>query len=152
MSSGSKLGRGMSAVIVLLLALAGGGLIAMSPDIALPLTVLLLPGLLALIMDRTPGCGVARAIVLFQGAACVHPVMDAWYRCAGIDGCMSYLAEWPTVVRVWLAAAAGWIVVQTLPLGLKILDDYRLRYRRSLLTARRDALTTEWGLDDDPLD
>jgi hypothetical protein len=152
MSSGSKLGRGMSAVIVLLLALAGGGLIAMSPDIALPLTVLLLPGLLALIMDRTPGCGVARAIVLFQGAACVHPVMDAWYRCAGIDGCMSYLAEWPTVVRVWLAAAAGWIVVQTLPLGLKILDDYRLRYRRSLLTARREALTAEWGLDDDPLD
>jgi hypothetical protein len=142
----------MSAVIVLLLALAGGGLIAMSPDIALPLTVLLLPGLLALIMDRTPGCGVARAIVLFQGAACVHPVMDAWYRCAGIDGCMSYLAEWPTVVRVWLAAAAGWIVVQTLPLGLKILDDYRLRYRRSLLTARRDALTAEWGLGDDPLD
>jgi hypothetical protein len=152
MNSRSKLGRGMSAVIVLLLALAGGGLIAMSPDIALPLTVLLLPGLLALIMDRTPGCGVARAIVLFQGAACVHPVMDAWYRCAGIDGCMSYLAEWPTVVRVWLAAAAGWIVVQTLPLGLKILDDYRLRYRRSLLTARRDALTAEWGLGDDPLD
>jgi hypothetical protein len=118
----------------------------------LPLTVLLLPGLLALIMDRTPGCGVARAIVLFQGAACVHPVMDAWYRCAGIDGCMSYLAEWPTVLRVWLAAAAGWIVVQTLPLGLKVLDDYRLRYRRSLLVARRDSLTTEWGLDDDPLD
>jgi hypothetical protein len=149
MSTGSKLGRGMSGLIVLLLGLAGGGLIALSPDIALPLVVLLLPGLLALVLDRTPGCGVARAIVLFQGAACVHPVVDAWYRCAGIDGCMSYLAEWPTVFRVWLAAAAAWIVVQILPLGLKVLDDYRLRFRRSVLSARREALAAEWGLDDD---
>lgn len=151
MSGGSKLGRIMSAVIILLLALAGGGLIALSPDIALPLTVLLLPGLLALVVDRTPGCAVARAIVLFQGAACIHPVIDAWYRCKGIDGCMGYLAGWPVVLQVWLAAAAAWIMVQALPLGLKVLDDYRLRHRRSVLMARREALASEWGLEDDPL-
>ena len=150
MSAGSKFGRGMGGLIVLLLGLAGGGLIALSPDIALPLAVLLLPGLLALILDRTPGCAVARAILLFQAAACVHPVMDAWYRCAGIDGCMSYLAEWPTVLRVWLAAAAAWVMIQTLPLGLKVLDDHRLRSRRSVLAARREALTAEWGLEDNP--
>lgn len=149
MSAGSKLGGGLSVVIVLLLALAGGGLIALSPDIALPLAVLLLPGLLALIVDRTPGCGIARAIVLFQGAACVHPVMDAWYRCAGIDGCMAYLAEWPTITRVWLAAAAAWVIAQSLPLALKALDDYRLRYRRKLLLARRESLVEEWGMEDD---
>jgi hypothetical protein len=152
MSIGSKFGRGVSGAIVLLLALAGGGLIAMSPDIALPLTVLLVPGLLALIVDRTPGCSVALAIVLFQGAACVRPVMDAWYRCEGIDGCMSYLADWPTVLRVWLAAGAAWVLAQTLPLGLKILDDYRIRYRRAVLVARREALAAEWGLEDDPVE
>lgn len=151
MSSGSKLGRLISPLLILLLALAGGGLIALSPDIALPMTVLLLPGLLALIMDRTPGCAVARAIVLFQGAACVHPLMNAWYQCTGIDSCMGDLADWPTVLRVWLAAAAAWIMVQTLPLGLKVLDDYRLRHRRAMLVARREALTAEWGLEDDPL-
>lgn len=150
MSVGSKLSRGLAALIVLLLALAGGGLVALSPDIAMPLVVLLLPGLFALVLDRSPGCGVARAILLFQTAACVHPVMDAWYRCAGLDGCMGYLAGWPTVLRVWLAAAAAWVAVQTLPLGLKVLDDYRLRYRRSVLMARRDALAAEWGLDDTP--
>jgi hypothetical protein len=150
MSGGSKFGRGMAGLIVLLLGLAGGGLIALSPDIALPLAVLLLPGLLALIVDRTPGCAVARAILLFQAASSVHPVMDAWYRCAGIDGCMNYLAEWPTVLRVWLAAAAAWVLIQTLPLGLKVLDDRRLRTRRSVLAARRDALTAEWGLGEDP--
>ena len=94
---------------------------------------------------------VARAILLFQGAACVHPVMDAWYRCDGIDGCMSYLAEWPAVLRVWLVAAAAWVAIQILPLGLKLLDDYRLRHRRSVLAARREAITAEWGPDDEPL-
>ena len=148
MSTGSKLGRGMRGLIVLLLGLAGGGLIALSPDIALPLAVLLLPGLLALVLDRTPGCSVARAILLFQAAACVHPVVDSWYRCAGIDGCMSYLAEWPTVLRSWLAAAAAWVVSQIMPLVLKVLDDYRLRYRRSALVAKREALAAEWGLGD----
>jgi hypothetical protein len=149
-SLGSKLNRGMAGLMVLLLGLVGGGLVALSPDIAMPLVVLLLPGLFALILDRTPGCGVARAILLFQAAACVHPVMDAWYQCAGINGCMGYLAGWPTVLRVWLAAAVAWVAVQTLPLGLKVLDDYRLRYRRSVLMERRDALAAEWGLEDSP--
>ena len=78
MSAGSKIGRGMGGLIVLLLGLAGGGLIALSPDIALPLAVLLLPGLLALMLDRSPGYAIARAMLLFQGVACVHPVLDAW--------------------------------------------------------------------------
>ena len=150
MSAGSKMGRGMGGMIVLLLGLAGGGLIAMSPDIALPLVVLLLPGLLALVLDRSPGCGVARTILLFQGAACVHPVTGAWYRCAGIDGCMSYIVEWPTLIWVWLAAAAGWSMTEVIPLGLKLLDDHRLRSRRTVLSERREALAEEWGLDDAP--
>ena len=139
----------MDGAVVLILALACGGLIALSPDIALPLALLLLPGLLALILDRTPGCGLARAILLFQGAACVHPVVGAWYQCSGIDGCMGYLAEWPTVLRVWLAAAAALAVAQVLPLGLKVFDDHRLHHRRSVLVSRRETLAAEWGLDED---
>ena len=136
--------------MVLLLGLASGGLIALSPDIALPLVVLLLPGLLALVLDRSLACGVARAILLFQAAACVHPVMDAWHRCSGVDDCMIYLAAWPAVLRVWLAGAAAWVVAQTLPLGLKVLDDYRLRHRRTALTTRREEIAAEWGLNNDP--
>lgn len=149
MSAGSKLSRSMNGLIVLLLGLAVGGLIALSPDIALPLAVLLLPGLLALVLDRTPGCGLARAILLFQGAACVHPVVGAWYRCSGIDGCMNYLTEWPTVLRVWLAAGGALLVAQILPLGLKVLDDRRLHHRRAVLAHRREALAAEWGLEHD---
>lgn len=147
MTRPSKLGRGLNGLIVLLLGLAGGGLIALSPDLALPLAVLLLPGILALVVDRSPGCGLARAILLFQAGACVHPAMAAWYRCAGIDGCMAYLIDVATIMRVWLAAGAGWLLAQALPLGVKLLDDYRLKFRRATLEARRKALAEEWGLD-----
>jgi hypothetical protein len=103
-----------------------------------------------LVIDRSPGCGIARAILLFQAAACVHPVLGAWYRCAGIDDCMGYLAEWPMVLRVWLAAGAAWLVTQLLPIGLKLLDDYRIGFYRARLISRRIALVEEWGLEDDP--
>ena len=149
MSAGAKIGRGMSGLIILVMGLAGGGLIALSPDIALPMAILLLPGLFALILDRSPGSGMARAVLLFQAAACVRPLMNAWYRCDGIDGCMSYLAEWPSILPVWLAAAVAWVLTQVLPMGLKLLDDYRMRHRRAVLAARREALVEEWGLDEE---
>lgn len=148
MSGGSKPGRLFAGLIVLLLALAGGALVALSPDIALPLVILLLPGLVALVLDRSPGCGVARAILLFQLAASVHPVMSAWYSCSGIDGCMGYLGDWQSILPVWLAAAGAWVLTQVLPMGLKLLDDYRMHNRSAALAERRKVLVEEWGLED----
>lgn len=142
-----KLGRGFNGFVVLLLALAGGVLIALASDIALPVAILLLPGLLALPFDRSPGCGVARAILLFQLAACVQPILGAWYRCDGIDGCMAELAAWPTIFPAWLAAVAAWVLTQILPLGLKMLDDFRIGRHLQALADRRQALVEEWGLD-----
>ena len=69
MSLKPKLGRGMGALLFLVLGLVVGGLIALSPDIASPLVVLLFPGLLALMLDRSHGCGMARAVLLFQAMA-----------------------------------------------------------------------------------
>lgn len=146
--SGSALSKAMSSVLVLLLGLSGGSLIAMSPDIAIPLVVLLLPGLVTLLIDASPGVALARAMLLFQAAACVGPVSRAWYQCAGIHGCLGYLCEPLTVVRVWLAALAAWLVAQVLPISLKMLDDHQLKQQRALLVARRAALATEWGLEE----
>jgi hypothetical protein len=148
MSRPSSPSGAFAGLIVLLLALAGGALTALSPDIALPLVILLLPGLLALALDRSDGCGVARAILLFQAAACVRPVMSAWYSCAGTDSCMRYLGEWQSILPVWLAAATAWVLTQILPLGLKLLHDYRMRHRTAVLFDRRKALVEEWGLEE----
>jgi hypothetical protein len=52
---GSMLGRVIGGLIVLLLGLAGGGLMALTPDIAVPTGILLAPGLVAFLFDPTPG-------------------------------------------------------------------------------------------------
>jgi hypothetical protein len=139
-------GRVLGALILLLLGSGAGGLIALSPDIGLPLIVLLLPGLVYLLLDRSPGWAVARAILLFQAAACVHPIFQAWYQCAGIDSCMSQLAAVSVIFRVWLAGTSAWLLTQLLPTGLEVLNNIRLRRYRATLEARRVALNNEWRI------
>jgi hypothetical protein len=139
----------MSKLLLLLLGLSVGGLIALSPDLAIPLVILLLPGLITLLIDSSPGATLSRAMLLFQVAACVNPVSDAWYKCAGIHGCLSYLCEPMTILRAWLAAAVAWLVAQVLPIVLKLLDDHRLENQRSTLVSRRAALVAEWGLENE---
>jgi hypothetical protein len=150
MNIGRKLGGAAGAAMVLLLGLAAGGLIAVAPDIALPAGVLLAPGLVAIMFDPTPGRAVARAMLLFQAAASVQPLFDAWSRCDGIEACMDTLVRPRAVLIVWLMAAVAWMLTQTLPIGLKLLSDYRVLARRAALEARRDRLVEDWGLDGGP--
>lgn len=147
-AAGKRQGGGAGAIILLLLGLGAGGLVTLSPDIGLPLLILMLPGLLYLLIDRSVGWAVARSMLLFQVTACITPISDAWYQCAGVDGCMSQLAVPTTILRVWLAGGSGWLMAHALPLGLKLLNDMRLQRYRLILANRREVLIREWGLGD----
>jgi hypothetical protein len=150
MSGGARSGlRGAArGLVILMLGLSGGCMIALAPDIAMPLVVLMLPGLVALLIDSRPGLTLARAMLLFQAAACADPVADAWFRCAGIHGCLDYLSAPLTVARAWTAGAAAFVLAQVMPIVLKIVEDYRLRDKRSRLEERRKELVADWGLED----
>nr|WP_294526084.1 hypothetical protein [uncultured Rhodopila sp.] len=150
MSIGAKLGGAAGGMMLLLVGLAAGGLIAVAPDIAVPAAVLLAPGLVAFMFDPTPGRAVARAMLLFQAAASFQPLSDAWSRCEGMESCMDTVVRPRAVLTVWLMAALAWLLTQALPIGLKLLSDYRVRARRAALAARRDRLVKDWGLDDSP--
>jgi hypothetical protein len=145
-----RLGRAMGALIVLLLGIGGGGLIVLAPDIAVPGAILLAPGLVAFLFDPTPGHAVARAMLLFQAAAALRLLRDAWFGCEGLQACMDTLAQPRQILTIWTMAALAWLLIQILPIGLKLLSDYRIRMRRIALEARRETLTTEWGLDEEP--
>ncbi|PPQ28119.1 hypothetical protein [Rhodopila globiformis] len=147
---GTRLGRLAGGLVVLLLGLIGGGLIALAPDIAVPAGILLAPGLVAFMLDPTPGHALARAMLLFQAAAALRPLDQAWFRCEGLHACMGTLAQPRQVLLVWIMAALAWLLTQILPIGLKLLSDYRVRVRRATLEARRDRLIAEWGLDETP--
>ncbi|MFL5251472.1 MAG: hypothetical protein ACJ8AI_01005 [Rhodopila sp.] len=147
---GGRLGHATGALIVLLLGVIGGGLIALAPDIAVPSGILLAPGLVAFLFDSSSGRAIARAMLLFQAAAALRPLQEAWFRCEGLRACMDILAQPRQILTVWTMAALAWLLTQILPIGLKLLSDYRIRMRRIALEARREKLATEWGLDEAP--
>jgi hypothetical protein len=45
-------------------------------------------------------------------------------------------------------AASAWVLTQVLPIGLKLLSDYRAGVRRAELRERRETLVADWGLDE----
>lgn len=136
-------------LVILVLAVGGGGLIALSPDIATASIVLMLPGLITLLIDSSPGLGLARAMLLFQAAACSHPVADAWFRCSGVHACLGYLSTPLTVAKTWTAAALAWVLSQAFPVLLKLLIDHKLRERQARLEERQKILLSEWVTEGD---
>jgi hypothetical protein len=50
-----------------------------------------------------------------------------------------------TYLTVILAAVGGFVLAQSLPIFVKLLDDGRVRTRRAGLVAERKKLTDEWG-------
>jgi hypothetical protein len=114
-----------------------------------PGAVLLAPGLVAMLFDPTPGHAVARAMLLFQTAFAVRPLADAWTRCEGMQSCMDTLVRPRLLLIVWTMAAVAWMLTQILPIGLKLVSDYRVGQRRAELRQRRATLIADWGLDED---
>ena len=142
-SSVARLGVG---ALLLVIGIGCGGAIAIAPDIAAAVLVLLIPGLIAVMIDPTPGRAVGRAILLFQGAASVRPMTSIWFHCDGINACVGMVTDRQTVLTVLLAAGFGLVLTLVLPIVLKVLDDRRTELRRNQLMGQRQALIEEWEL------
>lgn len=138
----------MRFLLFVFLAVSVGALIAFSSDLAIPVFVLLLPGLVTLLIDRTPGLQLARAMLVFQAVVAVGPVHRAYYDCSGLHACLARVCQPSTVLMAWLAAAGAWALSEMVPIGLHMLDDARLRGRRADLQKQRADLAAEWGLTD----
>ncbi len=135
-------------LLFLVLALCVGALMALASDLAIPVVVLMLPGLVTLLLDRSPGLTLARAMLVFQGIVAVGPVHQAYYACSGLHACLERVCRPMTVVIVWLAAAGAWALSEMVPIGLHMLNDVRLRARRAELQKQRADLVAEWGLSE----
>ncbi|HVY15222.1 MAG TPA: hypothetical protein VHB27_08345 [Rhodopila sp.] len=138
----------MRILLLLILVLGVGALIALSPDLAIPVALLLLPGLVTLLLDRSPGLTLARAMLVFQAVASIGPVHRAFYACTGLHECLARIDRPRSVLIAWLAAAVAWALCELAPIGLRLLDDARLRIRRAELQKQRAELMAEWGLND----
>jgi hypothetical protein len=142
-----RMGGLMRTLLVLGLTIGIAALLAMSPDLAVPVVFLLLPSLVTLLVDSTPGLGLARAMLLFQSTVCIGPVQHAYYDCSGLSACMTRICTPMTVLVAWLAEACAWALTEVAPIALRLLEDVRLRARRVDLQKQRADLVEEWGLE-----
>jgi hypothetical protein len=143
-SFASRLGRGF---LLLTAGLGCGGVCAFAPDISAAVLVLQLPGVIAWLLDSTPGKAIGRTVLLFQGAASIEPIASMWFQCEGMRTCVAMATDRRTYLSVLLASLGGFVLTQGMPLILKVADDARMMIRRGRLVSQRQAIVEEWELE-----
>jgi hypothetical protein len=124
-----------------------GGLVALLPPTALLLGALLGPALLALFLDGHPGKPVGRSVMLCSLAACVTPVRMLWGAGQSMGASMALASNPNTLGTAWSAAAAGWLLAELIPLGVRMVLETMSLAQAARLRTVRAALAEEWGLD-----
>lgn len=135
-------GRG----IIWIQGLACGACAAVAPMASAMLVVLLAPAIVAVLVDRQPGRPVGRAVLLCGSAACVGPQMTFW-QMGGSAG-FALLSDPAVYGPAWSACAAGWLLTQLLPIGIRGVLEATSLSRSARLRAERERLVRDWGLGD----
>jgi len=139
---------GSGSSLVWVQGLACGGMAALAPLAMAQVAALLAPALVALMIDKRPGKPVARVMLLFALAASVEPIRVAW--ATGTGPTMDRVLDPTAAMGAWLAAGAGWLLAQVVPLFVGAVVDATHRRRAEQLRGQRVALVRTWGLEDAP--
>lgn len=139
---------GSGSSLVWVQGLACGGMAALAPLAMAQVAALLAPALAALMMDKRPGRPVARVMLLFALAASVQPIRVAW--ATGAEPTLDRVLDPTAAIGAWLAAAAGWLLAQIVPLFVGAVVDAAHRRRSEQLQGQRVELVRTWGLEDLP--
>jgi|SRR5579859_1623805 len=135
--------------LVWLQGLLCGALATLATPTALLLSVLLGPALLAAFLDAEQGKPVGRSVVLFSMAASVEPLKTLWMSGHTMQVAASLVGDLQVVGYAWIAAAAGWLLAQVLPIAVRTVLDALGLARSAQLRAERAKLVSEWGLEAD---
>lgn len=139
--------KGGSRSLAWLSGLACGVLAAVTPGMALLAAGLLTPGLLALKLDAEPGRPMARSVLTCGLAGCVHPVITLWNAGQSLDAAWSLVLDPGVTVVAWSAAAAGWLLTELVPLGVRAALEAGALAQATRLQAARARLAEAWGLE-----
>jgi hypothetical protein len=129
-----------------------GAALVLAPSFVVVVAVLLLPGLLAHVAGGADGRSASRTMLLFGCCGCVSPVREMWQQL--MRGGSAGAHAMPTVAgqlgapdllaTAWLAAGAGWLVVELAPVVTRTLAEAAETRRTAQLLAMRAQLEAEW--------
>jgi hypothetical protein len=127
-----------------------GTLCGLMAAVATPMAVLLaglmLPGLVALMLDRIAGKPIARAMLLFGAAATAAPARDLWQVGLSMAASTQLLTDPATLGLAWGGGLFGWGVAEVAPLVASLVTEAKTITRAAALRRMRTALEEEWGL------
>ena len=135
--------------LVWLQGLLCGALATLATPTALLLGVLLGPALLAVFLDTEQSKPIGRSVVLFSMAASVEPLKTLWVSGHTMQVAATLVGDLQVVGYAWIAAAAGWLLAQILPIVVRTILDTLGLARSAQLRAERAKLVSEWGLEAD---
>ena len=140
--------KGKGNIAIWLQGLACGTCVALAPGPSMLVGVLLAPAIAMLVVDRTPGRPAARAVLLCGAAASVGPLTMLWRMGGANTGNSFAMLSDPAVFSgPWAACAAGWLLTQILPIGIRVALEATSLARAARLQAQRERLAAEWGLE-----
>ncbi len=122
-----------------------GGLVTLAMPTALLLAVLFGPAVVAAVLDRQPGRPIARCVALVSLSAITGPITLLWAGGQTMAAALVLATDPDAVGWAWGAAAAGWLLAELLPVGVRILVEVASRSRATALAAARKRLEVEWG-------
>lgn len=126
-----------------------GALAALATPTAILMGVLLGPALFAVLLDSEPGKPTGRCVVLASMAASVVPLKTLWMGGHTMAIALALIGDLRTVASAWSAAAGGWLLVQVLPIGLRVALEAHAIARTAQLRAERTKLVEVWGVGPD---
>jgi hypothetical protein len=125
---------------------ACGVLAAVATPMFLLLAGLLLPGLMALVLDQTPRKKISKAMLLMGFAASAVPARDLWVAGIAMPNSMQLLTDPVTLGLAWGAGFCGWAISEVAPIVVSLVIEARTITRVTVLQNLRDKLEEEWGL------
>ncbi len=125
--------------------LACGAVVALATPSAALGAALLLPALLACLVERTRGRPLARCMVLF-GIAGALPALAALWRGPGtLAAALDAALDLHNLAQAWAAQAAGWLLAEGFPVAGLLLIDAGAARRARQLRAERARIAEEWS-------
>jgi len=139
-------GGGKFGSLLWLAGLACGALVTLATPTAVVAGILLAPGLLAVMLDQSPGKPTARSVMLFGLAATVQPLALLWRTGHHLGTALDLAGDTTVLATAWAAQGGAWLLCELTPLIITLTMEAVSRGRAARLRAARAAYEEQWGL------
>jgi len=126
--------------------LACGALATMATPTFVLTSLLLMPSLLSVLMDRAQGKPTARAVMLLGLAGTVQPLVMLWRTGHTIGAALDMVSDPTVLATAWAAQGGAWLLCELGPLLIAFALEAASHARAARLRAERAAYEEQWGM------